>query len=66
MIEMCRRDYYDILNSYYWIYVQLDGVNTFLVYCTGCVQRYVCKITVNKNIRNVMLCILLCEQPACL
>jgi hypothetical protein len=62
MTEMCRRYYYDILHSYYWIYVQLVGVNMFLIYCMGRVQHYFCKITVNKNIYNVMLCILLCDN----
>lgn len=66
MTEMYRRDYYDILNTYYWIYMQLVGVNIFLIHCTGRVQRYISKITVNKNIHNVMLCILLREnQHAC-
>jgi len=66
MTEICKRDYYDILNSYYWIYVQLVGVNTFLIYCMGCEHLYICKTTVNKNIHNVMLCMLLCgNQHGC-
>lgn len=59
---MCGRDYYDILNSYYWIYAQLVRVDIFLIHSTGRVQLYISKITVNKNIHKVMLCILLCEN----
>ena len=48
------------------LYVHLVGVNIFLIYCMRRVQRYIRKITVNSNIHNVMLCILLCyKQHVC-
>jgi len=42
--------------------VQLVGVNIFFIYCTGRVERHICKIAVNKNIHIVMLCILVCDK----
>lgn len=62
MTEMCRRDHCDILNSYYWIYVQLAGVNTFFIYCTGRVERYICKIIVKKIFTLWYFCILVCDN----